>query len=74
MTVPSGNDADSDGLVFLRYETRTITMAVFRTAGGEHSLSKSRLELRRNSMIQHSNPCPETERVLAGIDGEQADE
>ena len=64
---------DSDGVTFLRHETVAVTFAVFQLrGGGEHRMSKSRVELRANSMMQHGLPCDETQRALASWpDGKQ---
>jgi hypothetical protein len=56
---------DSDGIEFLRYVTVPVTFAVMKTAAGELRLGKSRMELRMNSMIQHGQECPDTQRALA---------
>ena len=57
--------SDHDGVTFLRYETVPVTFAVFQIHGGEHRMSKSRVELRAQSMMQHGLPCADTQKALA---------
>jgi hypothetical protein len=70
MTAPSAYQlqqamSDADGVTFLRYETRPVTYAVFRTGAGELRLSHGKTELRHLSMVGRGDACPETQKALA---------
>lgn len=63
--------SDADGIVFLRYETRPVTYAVFSTGAGEIRMNHGRVELRQLSMIQRGDACPETAKALSEWPGKK---